>query len=155
MVDGVSYCQHRARGLYFVLTSQFNVSPAFSSALLSRISGVIKDYCGLNSEEAIRKNFVLIYELLDEMLDFGYPQETTSEGLKAFVFNKPQLTDASPGAGVLGAALANLPSFSKTRASNNTNKPIAWDPKAKKASKNEIFVDLIERITVLFNSNGK
>jgi len=126
----------------------------FSSGLLTRISGVIKDYCGLNSEEAIRKNFVLIYELLDEMLDFGYPQETSSEHLKAFVFNKAVLTDASPGGGVLGQALANLPSFGKTRASNNTNKPIAWDPKAKKASKNEIFVDLIERVTVLFNSNG-
>jgi AP-4 complex subunit mu-1 len=93
---------------------------------------VIKDYCGLNSEEAIRKNFVLIYELLDEMIDFGYPQETTSEQLKAFVFNKPILTDATPGNGMLAGALASLPSFAKTRASNNTNKPIAWDPKAKK-----------------------
>ncbi len=154
MVDGISYVQHRSRGLYFVLTTQFNESPAFASSLLSRISAVIKDYCGLNSEEAIRKNFVLIYELLDEMLDFGYAQETGSEQLKAFVFNKPVLTDATPGNGLLGGVLSSVSAFGKTRASNNTNKPIAWDPKAKKASKNEIFVDLIERITVLFNSNG-
>lgn len=28
------------------------------------------------SEENIKNNFVLIYELLDEILDFGYPQNT-------------------------------------------------------------------------------
>ena len=42
--------------------------------LLNRISKVIKDYCGVLSEEAIRKNFILVYELLDEILDYGYPQ---------------------------------------------------------------------------------
>lgn len=25
-------------------------------------------------EESIRDNFVIIYELLDELMDFGYPQ---------------------------------------------------------------------------------
>jgi len=29
---------------------------------------LFKDYCGLLTEEALRKNFVLIYELLDEAL---------------------------------------------------------------------------------------
>ena len=33
-----------------------------------RIAGVCKDYCGLLNEEAIRLNFSLIYELLDEVL---------------------------------------------------------------------------------------
>jgi hypothetical protein len=42
VVDGISYIQHRSRGLYFVLTTQFNESPAFASSLLSRISAVIK-----------------------------------------------------------------------------------------------------------------
>ena len=42
--------------------------------LLNRIARVIKDYCGVLSEESIRKNFILVYELLDEMLDFGYVQ---------------------------------------------------------------------------------
>ena len=33
-----------------------------------RIAGLCKDYCGILNEEAIRLNFVLIYELLDEVL---------------------------------------------------------------------------------------
>ena len=29
---------------------------------------VFKDYCGVLTEESIRKNFILIYELVDEMM---------------------------------------------------------------------------------------
>ena len=36
-------------------------------------------------EESIRDNFVLIYELLDELMDFGYPQTTESKILKEYV----------------------------------------------------------------------
>lgn len=44
------------------------MSPTFSLELLDRLAKVFKDYCGVLSEEALRKNFILIYELLDEML---------------------------------------------------------------------------------------
>ena len=41
------------------------------------------------SEEAVRKNFVLLYELLDEVIDYGYPQNSSSQALKEFVLNEP------------------------------------------------------------------
>lgn len=49
----------------------------------------LQDYCGLLSEEAVRKNFLLVYELLDEVIDYGYPQNSSSEALKEFVLNDP------------------------------------------------------------------
>jgi AP-1 complex subunit mu len=33
-------------------------------------------------EEALRDNFVVAYELLDEVMDFGFPQSTDSKALK-------------------------------------------------------------------------
>ena len=36
-------------------------------------------------EESIRDNFVIIYELLDEMMDFGFPQTTESKILQECV----------------------------------------------------------------------
>lgn len=39
-------------------------------------------------EESIRDNFVIIYELLDEMMDFGYPQTTEGRILREFIFFK-------------------------------------------------------------------
>ena len=59
-----------------------------SGFLLLSFQGV-QDYCGLLSEEAVRKNFVLIYELLDEVIDYGYPQNSSSEALKEFILNEP------------------------------------------------------------------
>jgi AP-4 complex subunit mu-1 len=50
---------------------------------------LLQDYCGSLSEEAIRKNFPLIYELLDEVVDYGTPQSTSTEALKTFVLNEP------------------------------------------------------------------
>lgn len=80
-------------GLLFVCMTKFNVSPALFIELLNRISKVIKDYCGILSEESIRKNFSLIYELLDEVLDYGYPQTTSTENLKLYIQNEPIVVD--------------------------------------------------------------
>lgn len=52
---------------------------------------IAQDYCGILSEEAVRKNFVLVYELLDEVVDYGFPQSSSSDALKEFVLNEPVL----------------------------------------------------------------
>ena len=44
------------------------MSPALGIEMLSRLLKIIKDYCGMLTEEAVRKNFSLIYELLDEAI---------------------------------------------------------------------------------------
>ncbi len=43
---------------------------------------VFTEYFKELEEESIRDNFVLIYELMDEMIDFGYPQTTDSKILQ-------------------------------------------------------------------------
>ena len=52
---------------------------------LNRIVNVMQSYFTKISEENIKNNFVLIYELLDEILDFGYPQNTEVGALKTFI----------------------------------------------------------------------
>lgn len=46
------------------------------------LSQVFKDYFGELEEESIRDNFVVVYELLDETMDFGYPQTCESKILR-------------------------------------------------------------------------
>ena len=43
---------------------------------------VFTEYFKDVEEESIRDNFVVIYELLDEMMDFGFPQTTESRILQ-------------------------------------------------------------------------
>ncbi len=70
-IDGVNFLFVRKAGLFFMCTTKFNVSPSFTIELLERLAKVFKDYCGVLTEESIRKNFILVYELLDEMLVRG------------------------------------------------------------------------------------
>jgi hypothetical protein len=48
-------------------------------------SQVLTEYFKELEEESIRDNFVIVYELLDEMMDFGYPQTTESKILQESV----------------------------------------------------------------------
>jgi AP-1 complex subunit mu len=49
---------------------------------LEKLTKVFQDYFKELEEESIRDNFVIIYELFDEMMDFGYPQTTETNILK-------------------------------------------------------------------------
>ncbi|KAA8567510.1 hypothetical protein EYC84_007986 [Monilinia fructicola] len=52
---------------------------------LYRLIALGKGYFGKFDEEAVKNNFVLVYELLDEILDFGYPQNTETDTLKMYI----------------------------------------------------------------------
>merc|ERR1719380_96065 len=68
-----------------------------TAELLFKMAKVFKDYCGVLNEESIRKNFVLVYELLDEMVDYGFPQTTSTEVLKSAVRNEAVVVEAPKG----------------------------------------------------------
>lgn len=55
---------------------------------------VFRDYCGILNEESIRKNFVLIYEIIDEIIDYGHPQLVTTENIRPFIVNEPVMVQA-------------------------------------------------------------
>jgi len=113
---------------------------------------VFKDYCGILTEESIRKNFLLVYELLDEMLDFGYPQITSTEILKSCVHNEAiEVIKPSIAASVIHSMSM---SSSAMKSSLSANTPITLMNTRSGSNKNEIYVDIIERLTILFNSSG-
>jgi AP-4 complex subunit mu-1 len=118
--------------------------------LLERIAKVFKDYCGVLTEESIRKNFILLYELLDEMIDYGYPQSTSTETLKMYVHNEP-VAVAAPSATNSGILTSK-----RTVSSTAVQRPISLLSTGGSGGekKNEIYVDILERLTVLFNANG-
>lgn len=153
MPDGLSYFHVQRNGLIFGCSTARNVSPTTVVDLLSTIAKVFKDYCGTLSEEAIRKNFILLYELLDEMMDYGYPQVTETENLKAFVYNEPIVVDQISNTG----SMVNP----KTASANAVHKPVISSVNANGRKnnlntnqKNEIFVDILERLNIVFSNNG-
>ena len=160
-LDDVTYMYLKANRLHFVGTTKSNVSYIYSGSLmmelLFRLTKVFKDYCGVLTEESIRKNFILLYELLDEVLDFGYAQGTSTETLKAFVFNEPNTVKPKGVMGGIRSRVKLSDMNPKTTPSTSVDKLIAFSRNSKKSGKskqrNEIFVDIFERISVTFNAN--
>ncbi|KAF3320790.1 AP-4 complex subunit mu [Carex littledalei] len=150
-VDGVNYIHVKVAGLFFVATSRVNVSPSLVLELLQRIARVTKDYLGVLNEDSLRKNFVLVYELLDEVIDFGYPQTTSTEALKSYVFNEPIVVDAGR-LPPLGPAAMFMQGTKRMPGTAVTKSVVATEPGGKK--REEIFVDIIEKISVTFSSSG-
>jgi len=150
-VDGVSYIFIKKSGLYFFATTGHNVSPTAVIELLSKMAKVMKDFCGVLNEESIRKNFILVYELIDEMVDYGHPQTTNTEHLKSCIHNEAALVEAPKLP--MNLSNFNLPQWNKkTKPSNAVHRPVGADRSG--SQKNEIFVDILERLTVLMSANG-
>ncbi|KAF1869235.1 hypothetical protein Lal_00048518 [Lupinus albus] len=150
-LDGVNYFHVKVVGLLFVATTRVNISPPFVLELLQRIARVTKDYLGVLSEDSLRKNFVLVYELLDEVIDFGYVQTTSTELLKSYVFNEPLVVDAArlPALGpasIFAQGTKRMPGIAVTKS------VVATEPGGRK--REEIFVDIIEKISITFSSSG-
>ena len=75
--------------MYFVITTRTNISAATYIQFLTRIANLIRDFCGTLNEESVRQNFTLIYEILDEIIDNGFIQDTNTKLLKSFISNEP------------------------------------------------------------------
>lgn len=141
-IDGINYIFLHRYSIYIVATSRFNVSPSLVLEYLNQVTKVIKDFCGMLSEEAIRKNFVLIYEVLDEMMDFGYPQLTSTDQVKDYIVSPPEVCN-------------NVSLPRRNLFNPNTIKVTAtMNPITNAKERNEIFVDVVEKINVLFNSSN-
>ena len=144
-VEGINFIYVKTEDLYIAISTLDNASPNYYLEVLDRLMKVVKDHIGDLTEETIRKNFVLIYEIIDEMIDFGYPQLSDTEQVKQFVFTEPVVE------------LKNINTikeiFNKnTKSNESAKKSITVTNDAK--SKNEIFVDIIEKVTCLFSRNG-
>ncbi|KAI4321107.1 hypothetical protein MLD38_034527 [Melastoma candidum] len=150
-VDGVNYFHVKVAGLLFAATTRVNASPSLVLELLQRVARVIKDYLGVLSEDSLRKNFVLVYELLDEVIDFGFVQTTSTEMLKSYIFNEPIPVESSR-VPPLGPAAIFMQGNKRMPGTAVTKSVIANEPAGKK--REEIFVDIIEKISVTFSSSG-
>jgi AP-1 complex subunit mu len=95
----------------------------------------MKEYFGSLEEESIRDNFVLVYELLDEVMDHGYPQIAEVKVLKEYI---------TQGANKL--AVVKPP-----QAVTNI---VSWRTEGIKYKKNEVFLDVVEKLNLLVAANG-
>lgn len=122
--------------LYLVATSRKNANVAMVFSFLHKIVQVFCEYFKELEEESIRDNFVIVYELLDELMDFGFPQTTDSRILQEFITQEGHKLEVAP-----------RPPMAVTNA-------VSWRSDGIKYRKNEVFLDVIESVNLLVNANG-
>ena len=72
----VTFVFIKYNNLILLSVTKTNANAALIFSFLHKLVAIFCEYFKELEEESIRDNFVLIYELLDEVMDFGYPQTT-------------------------------------------------------------------------------
>ena len=87
-INNVHYCWIKHSNIYIVTVSKRNINIALVITFLYELKKILIDYFYKLEEETIKDNFVLIYEILDEIMDHGYPQATDSQILKSYIMTE-------------------------------------------------------------------
>merc|ERR1711990_1172622 len=104
---------------------------------LYKLAEVLNDYFKELEEESIKDNFVITYELLDEMMDNGYPQATEVKILREFIKTESHQLNVD-----------------QTKAPTAITNAVSWRPEGIKHKKNEIFLDVVEKLNLLVSASG-
>ncbi|CAH8590154.1 unnamed protein product [Heterobilharzia americana] len=122
--------------LYLVCLTRKNANIAMVLAFLYKLVNIFLEYFGEFEEESIRDNFVITYELLDEIMDFGYPQTTDTKILQEYITQESHKLEVAP-----------RPPIAVTNA-------VSWRSENVKYRKNEVFLDVVESVNLLVSSTG-
>ncbi|KAJ9080359.1 AP-1 adaptor complex mu subunit Apm1 [Entomophthora muscae] len=133
---GVHYLYIRHNNLYLLAITKKNANAATILLFLHRLVKVLTEYFKTLEEESIRDNFVIIYELLDEMMDFGYPQTTETKILKEYITQESHKLE------------------SEVKVPKAATNAVSWRSDGIKYRKNEVFLDVVELVNLLVNTNG-
>lgn len=133
----------RHANVYVVAVTASNANPTMVFEFLHKFVDTSETYVGeVLDDESVKKNYVLLYELLNEMLDFGYPQVTELSALKMLVTSES----------VRGAAT----SAERRRPPSGVYADVpTWRRRDIKYRKNKCFVDVVETLHLLISAQGK
>jgi AP-1 complex subunit mu len=134
--EGINYLYIRHNNLYLLALTKRNTNAAEILLFLHKIVEVFTEYFKELEEESIRDNFVVIYELLDEMMDFGYPQTTETKILQEYITQESHKLEVQA-----------RPPIAVTNA-------VSWRSEGIRYRKNEVFLDVIESLNLLVSADG-
>jgi len=143
-IDKTSFIYTRHADIYVVAITRHNANVTLIYQFLFKLIEVFKAYFGGQfDEEAIRSNFVLIYELLDECMDWGYPQITAvnllTEVIKVASQHPKDDADSRPDPGI----------------TSEITGAVDWRQAGKyKYRRNEVFIDVLEAVNLLMSTKG-
>ncbi|KAM7273750.1 hypothetical protein ACFE04_028414 [Oxalis oulophora] len=135
------------QGITFLACTQLEMPPLMAIEFLCRAADVLSDYLGGLNEDEIKDNFVIVYELLDEMIDNGFPL-TTEPNILRDMITAPNIVSK-----MLSVVTGNISNMSNTLP-GATASCVPWRTADVKYSNNEVYVDLVEEMDSVINRDG-
>uniref|UniRef100_A0A8D2QBT3 Adaptor related protein complex 3 subunit mu 2 n=2 Tax=Passerellidae TaxID=1729112 RepID=A0A8D2QBT3_ZONAL len=132
--------------IFFVAVIQSEVPPLFVIEFLHRVVDTFQDYFGVCSEVIIKDNVVVVYEVLEEMLDNGFPLATESNILKELI--KPPTILRTVVNTITGSTNVGdqLPTGQLS--------VVPWRRTGVKYTNNEAYFDVVEEIDAIIDKSG-
>ena len=137
-----SFFHVKRSNIWLAAVTKQNVNAAMVFEFLCKMCDVMAAYFGKISEENIKNNFVLIYELLDEILDFGYPQNSETGALKTFITQQ-------------GIKSQHQTKEEQSQITSQVTGQIGWRREGIKYRRNELFLDVLESVNLLMSPQGE
>ncbi|RUS17273.1 Mu homology domain-containing protein [Endogone sp. FLAS-F59071] len=133
-------------GLTWLCPVEKEVDPLLVFEFIHRIIDILTDYLGDVSESTIRENFVTVYQLLEEMMDYGYPLTTEPNALKEVIMAPTIINKVMNTVAAASGVAPKLP--------HGTLSSFPWRKAGVKYTTNEIYFDVVEEIDAIVDSNG-
>lgn len=85
-LEGTSFVFIRHKNLFLVAATKGNPNVALIFEYLFQKIRILKSYLGNDfDDEELMSNFTLVYELFDETMDYGYPQNCATDVLQLYI----------------------------------------------------------------------
>lgn len=143
IIEGICFIHLIIADVILVMTSRSNIHCIAAMQYGICLAQLIVRYFKRVSEGVIRENFGTILELIDETVDFGYPQICEAAALQEFIsptegLKNSVVRDSSLAEAVTAALCGNVP----------------WRTPGLVYHVNEVFVDVIEEMNMLLSREG-
>jgi AP-2 complex subunit mu-1 len=146
--DNTSFLYCRQNDVYLVACTKKNANAPLIFQFLYRMIEIFRAYFGGRfDEETVRKHYVVVYELFDECMDYGYPQVTAVNLLQSYIKHGEAKGDGT---------VAGEPGTSESGITSEITGNVDWRTAGKyKYRKNEVFIDVLEAVNLLMSSKGQ
>ncbi|KAH3684686.1 hypothetical protein WICPIJ_004321 [Wickerhamomyces pijperi] len=162
-LGSTTFLHIRHNDVYLVVVTRSNSDAAGVLEFLYGFKGLLDQYFqGLVSEELIKLHFLMIYDLLEEVVQLGVPQSVNFNQLKQIIpppeiskslFNRSN--NGSSGISGSGNTTNNTGFLGFRRSSKDQiGTDVPWRSNGIKYKKNEIYLEVMESLNVLISPNG-
>ncbi|KAG8997068.1 hypothetical protein FRB90_012580 [Tulasnella sp. 427] len=140
-LGSTSFFHVRVNNVYVMAVTKNNANAALVFEFIYKFNSIARSYFSKVDEESVKNNFVLIYELVDEILDFGFPQNSEIDTLKMYITTESVKSEAAVRE-------------ESTKITSQATGSTSWRRNDIRYKKNEAFVDVVESVNLLMSAKG-